>query len=112
MTLYLWAQKISEYPSLITGTLHTNRQGVALADTSLRDGPRIVKLNDYWVDVESAVPTCSLSTTGTNPDPSEWWGWWSASKQHQLHHEGGTPQSQRTGDDRAGAGRPSAPAVM
>ena len=46
----------SEYPSLITVTLHTNREGVTLAGASLRDGPRIVKFNDYWVDLEPTVP--------------------------------------------------------
>ncbi len=61
--MYLWAQKSSEYPNLITVTLHTNWEGVTLASTSLRDGPRIVKFNDYGVDVE----------------PSDRWGWWPAS---------------------------------
>ena len=50
------SRESSEYPSLITVTLHTNREGVTLAGASLRDGPRVVKFNDYWVDVEPTVP--------------------------------------------------------
>ena len=46
----------SEYPSLITVTLHTNREGVTLTGTSLRDGPHIVRVNDYPVDLDPSVP--------------------------------------------------------
>ena len=45
-----------EYASLITVTLNTTREGVSLAGTALRDGPRIVKVNDYWVDIEATAP--------------------------------------------------------
>ena len=46
----------SEYPSLISVTLHTNREGVTLTGTSLRDGPHIVRVNDYPVDLDPSVP--------------------------------------------------------
>ena len=37
-------------------TLNTTEEGVSLAGTALRDGPRIVKVNDYWMDVEPSTP--------------------------------------------------------
>ncbi len=37
-------------------SLNTTREGVVLAGTSLRGGPRIVKFNDYWMDVEPSTP--------------------------------------------------------
>ncbi len=57
--LSITEQKISqsaEYASMITVTLHTTKEGVSLAGTSLRDGPRIVKVNDYWMDLELSAP--------------------------------------------------------
>lgn len=45
-----------EYASLITVTLNTTKEGVSLAGTALRDGPRIVKVNDYWMDIEPSTP--------------------------------------------------------
>lgn len=46
----------SEYASLITVSLKTTNEDVVLTGTSLRDGPRIVKFNDYWMDVEPSCP--------------------------------------------------------
>ena len=46
---------------MIIGTLHTNRKGVAPADTSVGDGLRIVNLNENWVNVE---PLGRLSLSG------------------------------------------------
>jgi D-3-phosphoglycerate dehydrogenase len=45
-----------EYASLITVTLNTTREGITLAGTALHDGPRIVKVNDYWMDIEATAP--------------------------------------------------------
>ncbi len=50
------SSEASEYASLITVTLNTTNEGVTLAGTSLRDGPHIVKFDDYWMDVEPSVP--------------------------------------------------------
>ena len=46
----------SEYSSLVTVSLNTTGDDVVLAGTFLRDGPRIVKFNDYWMDVETSTP--------------------------------------------------------
>ena len=46
----------AEYASMITVTLHTTKEGVSVSGTSLRDGPRIVKVNDYWMDLELSAP--------------------------------------------------------
>ena len=46
----------AEYASMITVTLHTTKEGVSLAGTSLKDGPRIVKVNDYPMDLELSAP--------------------------------------------------------
>ena len=50
------SSEVSEYSSLITVSLNTTDEGVVLAGTSLRGGPRIVKFNDYWMDVEPTAP--------------------------------------------------------
>jgi len=50
------SSEAAEYASLITVTLNTTEEGVSLAGTALRDGPRIVKVNDYWMDVEPSTP--------------------------------------------------------
>ena len=50
------SSEAAEYASLITVTLNTTEEGVSLAGTALRDGPRIVKFNDYWMDVEPSTP--------------------------------------------------------
>lgn len=50
------SSETAEYASLITVTLNTTKEGVSLAGTALRDGPRIVKVNDYWMDVEPTSP--------------------------------------------------------
>lgn len=50
------SSEVSEYSSLITVSLNTTNEGVVLAGTSLRGGPRIVKFNDYWMDVEPTTP--------------------------------------------------------
>ena len=50
------SSEAAEYASLITVTLNTTKEGVSLAGTALRDGPRIVKFNDYWMDVEPSTP--------------------------------------------------------
>jgi D-3-phosphoglycerate dehydrogenase len=50
------SSEAAEYASLITVTLNTTRGGVSLAGTALRDGPRIVKVNDYWMDIEPTTP--------------------------------------------------------
>ena len=50
------SSEAAEYASLITVTLNTTEAGVSLAGTALRDGPRIVKVNDYWMDVEPSTP--------------------------------------------------------
>lgn len=50
------SSEVSEYSSLITVSLNTTSGGVVLAGTSLRGGPRIVKFNDYWMDVELSTP--------------------------------------------------------
>jgi D-3-phosphoglycerate dehydrogenase len=50
------SSEASEYSSLITVSLNNAREGTSLAGTALRDGPRIVKVNDYWMDIEATAP--------------------------------------------------------
>ena len=50
------SSEAAEYASLITVTLNTTEEGVSLAGTALRVGPRIVKVNEYWMDVEPSTP--------------------------------------------------------
>jgi D-3-phosphoglycerate dehydrogenase len=45
-----------EFTSLISATLHTTKGDNTLAGTSLRDGPHIVKFNDYRLDIDSSAP--------------------------------------------------------
>ena len=45
-----------EYTSLLTVTLTTSSGEFTLAGTSLRNGPHIVKVNDYWVDLAPTSP--------------------------------------------------------
>jgi D-3-phosphoglycerate dehydrogenase / 2-oxoglutarate reductase len=45
-----------EFTSLISATLHTTKGDITLAGTSLRDGPHIVKFNDYWLDIDASAP--------------------------------------------------------
>ena len=45
-----------EYTSLLTVTLTTSSGDFTLAGTSLRNGPHIVKVNDYWVDMAPTSP--------------------------------------------------------
>jgi D-3-phosphoglycerate dehydrogenase len=57
--LSITEQKNSEAPeftSLISATLHTTKGGITLSGTSLRDGPHIVKFNDYWLDIDASAP--------------------------------------------------------
>ena len=37
-------------------TLKTTKDDVTLAGTSLRDEPHLVKVNDYWLDVNPSTP--------------------------------------------------------